>query len=37
VLSGSDIGNAKHKLPAAVAGKNSVNRIDFMAACTNPI
>jgi hypothetical protein len=37
VLSASEIGNAKDKLPAAVVGKNTVNRIDFMAACTNPI
>ena len=37
MLSGSEIGNAKDKLPAAVVGRNRVNRIDFMAACTNPI
>jgi len=36
-LSGSEIGNAKDKLPAAVVGRNSVNRIDFMAACKNPL
>ena len=36
-LSGSEIGNAKDKLPAAVVGRNSVNRVDFMAACKNPL
>jgi len=37
MLSSSEIGNAKDKVPAAIAGKDRVNRTDFMAACTNGI
>ena len=37
MLSSSEIGNAKRKVPAGIAGKDRVSRTDFMAACTNSI
>jgi hypothetical protein len=33
VLSGSEIGNFKQKLPASLSGKDRVTRAEFMAAC----
>jgi hypothetical protein len=37
MLSSTEIGNAKNKLPASIASKDRVSRTDFMAACTNGI
>jgi hypothetical protein len=37
LLRSSEIGNAKNKVPAGIAGRDRVSRTDFMAACTNGI
>jgi hypothetical protein len=37
VLSSSEIGNAKDKVPAGIAGRDRVTRTNFMAGCTNSI
>jgi hypothetical protein len=37
VLSRSEIGDAKSKLPSGISERDYITRTDFMAACTNSI